>query len=89
MKTVRFADARWRYFAAATFALALPGIRAARAADAPAMLVATHDPALLSALDAAFSPRGVRVAMADRPLRATATISARARTARIWCGSAT
>jgi hypothetical protein len=71
MKTVRFAGARWRYFAAATFALALPGIRAARAADAPAMLVATHDPALLSALDAAFSPRGVRVAMADRPLRAT------------------
>ena len=35
------------------------------------MLVATPDPALLSALDAAFSPRGVRVAMADRPLRAT------------------
>jgi hypothetical protein len=51
--------------------VALPGIRAARGAEAPAMLVATRDPALLSALDAAFSPRGVRVAMADRPLRAT------------------
>ena len=71
MKTVRFASARGLCFAAATLALSLAGIRAARGAEAPAMLVATPDPALLSALDAAFSPRGVRVAMADRPLRAT------------------
>ena len=42
---------------------------AARGAEAPAMLVATRDPALVSALNAAFAPRGVRVALADRPLR--------------------
>jgi hypothetical protein len=71
MKTGRFAGARGLFCAAATLALALPGFRAARAAEAPPMLVATPDPALLSALDAAFSPRGVRVAMADRALRAT------------------
>ena len=71
MKPARFASARGLSVAVATLAVALPGIRAARGAEAPAMLVATPDPALLSALDAAFSPRGVRVAMADRPLRAT------------------
>ena len=68
----RFAGARrlsWRR--RRRCAVALPGMRAARAAEAPPMLVATPDPALLSALDAAFSPRGVRVVMADRALRAT------------------
>jgi hypothetical protein len=65
----RFAEARGLCVAA--LVLAMPASRAARGAEAPAMLVATPDPALLSALDAAFSPRGVRVAMADRPLRAT------------------
>ncbi len=65
----RFADARGLCVAA--LVLAMPASRTARGAEAPAMLVATPDPALLSALDAAFSPRGVRVAMADRPLRAT------------------
>lgn len=65
----RFAEARGLCVAA--LVLALPTSRAARGAEAPAMLVATPDPALLSALDAAFSPRGVRVAMAERPLRAT------------------
>ncbi len=70
MKPARFASARGLSFAAATLAVALPAIRVARGTEAPAMLVATRDPALLSALDAAFSPRGVRVAMADRPLRA-------------------
>src|SRR5947208_4992981 len=71
MRPARFASARGLSVAAATLAVALPGIRAARGDEAPAMLVATRDPALLSALDAAFSPRGVRVVMADRPLRAT------------------
>ena len=65
---MRFVNARRLCFVALT--LALPAIRAAQAAETPVMLVATRDPALLSALDAAFSPRGVRVAMADRPLRA-------------------
>jgi hypothetical protein len=71
MTTVRFASVRGFSVAAATLVLALPGIRAARGAETAPMLVATPDPALLSALDAAFSPRGVRVAMADRSLRAT------------------
>src|SRR3954470_4309889 len=71
MKTVRFTSARGLCCAAATLAMALPAVRAARGAEAPAMVVATRDPALLSALDAAFSPRGVRVVMADRPLRAS------------------
>ncbi len=67
-----FASGRGRSCGLAVLALAVLGIRAARGAEARPMLVATHDPALLSALDAAFSPRGVRVAMADRPLRASA-----------------
>ena len=54
----------------AALAFVLPAFGVAQGADGPAILVATHDPALLSALDAAFAPRGVRVAVADRPLRA-------------------
>src|SRR5581483_4946528 len=56
---------------AVVLALAPPAIPAARGAETPAMLVATRDPALLSALNAAFAPRGVRVALADRLLRTT------------------
>jgi len=67
----RFADARRLFIAVTALALTLPASGVAQAAESRAMLVATPDPALLSALDAAFSPRGVRVAMADRPLRAT------------------
>jgi len=71
MTTARFASARGFSVCVAALLLAPPVSPSARAAEAPAILVATRDPALLSALDAAFSPRGVRVAMADRALRTT------------------
>ncbi len=52
-------------------ALGAPALGAPAAVEAPAMMVATRDPALLSALDAVFSPRGVRVVASERPLHAT------------------
>ena len=45
--------------------------RGTAVAGAREMLVATRDPALLSALAAAFSPRGVRVVASAQPLHAT------------------
>ncbi len=57
--------------APAAAAVLLCALGSARAAETPAVLVATRDPALFSALDAAFAPRGVRVAFADQRLRAT------------------
>jgi hypothetical protein len=49
--------------------LALMSIAPAARAESRPMVVATQDPALLSALSAAFSPRGVRVVEAKQPFR--------------------
>jgi hypothetical protein len=58
--------------------LLLPTTAGART-ESPPIVLATHDPALLSALSAAFLPRGVAVVQTERPFhRATDDVGAKA-----------